>query len=183
MTDSPSKHVRADVTLTSERGDSATLHDLPVSVMQALYHEVTGKTETIKQNFSWDYTADDEDIIRLCERIVQCIEQYDFKAGDINFSIKHHDGETINCSSIEKFKQYDKSRTEPTSEIIVSIFFLISNPQYARYQNYRIDVTLSSYVLLKDTRNLRWGSPERSSAVFQIEYVDSYQSSKTGRRV
>jgi hypothetical protein len=41
-----------EMRIREKSGEEATMENLPVSVMQALYHEITGRTETIDKNLS-----------------------------------------------------------------------------------------------------------------------------------
>lgn len=163
-----------EMRLREKTGEEATVKDLPVSVMQALYHEITGRTETLERVFNDDYVFSHEDIIQGVLRLVQATQQYNVNAADAQFTIKFTSGERQTFTSLEKFKQIDINRPQVVSSCIVTISFLLATPGVGKFQNYRINFTLRS-AAENSKQAINWGIHPYASdfcAKLEIEYVD-----------
>jgi len=166
-------NLTTELRLRAKSGDETHVQDLPVSVMQALYHEITGRTETLERRFDGDYIFDHEEVSQLVQKFLQAIQQYNITGTDAQFTIKYVGGEKQTFSSLEKFLQLDSSKAEKVFSCEFIISFLLATPGLAKYQNYRIKILLRSWWLQADKKNLNWGiSGNDVSAVLGIEYVD-----------
>jgi hypothetical protein len=169
-----------DIPLTTEfrlrekAGDEATLKNLPVSVMQALYHEITGRTEVLEKSFYEDFLFHHEEIIQCVYRLLQATEQYNITAADAQFAIKFSSGEKQSFSSLEKFKQIDHARAQFTANCVLTVSFLLTTPGTRTYQNYRISVELSSVAENSSFDPKSRGVLEggHRATTIKIEYVD-----------
>jgi hypothetical protein len=162
-----------EMRLRDKAGDEATVQDLPVSVMQALYHEITGRTETLERTFSADYIFRQNDIIQVVYRLLQATQQYNVTGADAQFTVKFTSGEKQTFSSFEKFKQMDTTKATVATECLVSISFLLATPGVGKYQNYRINILLRS--VARDAQSsIVWGlhGYREESCKIDIEYVD-----------
>jgi hypothetical protein len=174
--------IKGAISLIADDGESATVNNLPVSVLQGIYHEITGKTETIKKKFRSNEYIRFVDVSQLVDLFKQTLEQYDKKSESVAISISHFGtGERLTFSSFEKFKLYDISKKEPTRSLNITFQFLIANPNFGKFQNYRINVEINSYKLWKDKKNLVYGDryfgDSENYTELQIDYVD-YMTAK-----
>jgi hypothetical protein len=76
-----------EMRLREHSGDEATLHDVPVSVMQALYHELTGRTETLSRAFKDNYIFAQSDIISLAEKMLQSLHNTTLRPPTLNLKL------------------------------------------------------------------------------------------------
>lgn len=166
----------SELTIRTKAGDEAHIKDLPAPVMQALYHQITGKREIISQKFQKDFHITREAIKDIIERIEQTLTQFNYKGANTDITIFHHGKDKISCSSLEKFMQYDSGRSDVTSAIGIEINFLISVPQVGHYQSYKVSIDITSYVLLKEDRQASYGlrnyGNNKSPIEYSIQYVD-----------
>jgi hypothetical protein len=143
------KPLTTALTMKTADGQRARLDNLPPAVMQALYHQVTGKREKLTKAYNDNYIIRHSDIKNLLEKIEQTLAQFNYQATSTNVTVFHHDGEELAYSSWEKFNQYDLTKTEPISEIILEVEFLLAVPNVGKHQSYKISVDMQSYVLLE----------------------------------
>jgi len=132
MSKKPSLPLTTEMRLQEQSGDEATIRNLPVSVMQALYHQITGRTETIHRDYSNDYKFFHDDVIQLVHKILQSIQQYNITGADAQFSVKYVTGEKQTFTSLEKFQQIDLTRAEKTEICEITIRFC-SRPQASEH--------------------------------------------------
>lgn len=176
------KHpLSTELKIRTSEGDQAELRNLPAPVMQALYHQLTGKRERNDKYFNDNYLIKSDDINNLIIKLEQTLEQFQYSAASVNFTIFHYAKDRQVCTSLEKFRQYDITRTDPISSIEIKLDFLISYKDLDQDQNYTISIVLNSYVTKKshfmsDFSSYGIGSTyrERESSCIKmsIDYVD-----------
>lgn len=163
-------------------GAEGRLHDLPAPVMQALYHQITGRREKTKQSFDGDFLIEKNSISNLIERLGQTLEQFSHKANSVEITIIHHNKDRQVCSSLEKFMQYDDERPDPIDSLNIDLSFLISAPVVGEYQSYKMSINIVSYILFKKDKYARYayfgGRNDRFCIGMEFEYVD-YVISRT----
>lgn len=164
----------SELIIRADGGEKAHIRNLPASVMQALYHELTGRTETLKKTFRDDHIITFQEIEQVCNKLNQFIEQYDVKGADFSFDVSFFGGTRQRLSSLERFMLFDVSAAEKISEIDIRFAFLLATPQVGVYQNYKVIINLRSYALHKDFTNLRFGHSRYSDETgsITIEYID-----------
>lgn len=144
--------------------------------MQALYHQLTGKKEVVFKAYNDDYIIRIDEIRDLVVRLEQTLQQYNFKATDIRFTVFHYDRDRLTNTSLERFLQYDENRKDPVKSVEIDVNFLLDATRTGRYQSYTISLQLESFVLAKSELIPRRGIGayhEGTSAVqLKVEYVD-----------
>lgn len=165
------------------REQALALDQLSPSVVQALYHELTGKTETYRQTSRKNFLITFDDLEQLRYRILQQLEHHSHLGVSISVQVEHKDDRKLTYSSWEKFKLYDTSNVSPISELTVTFEFAISVPKVeetlekARYQRYQVNVALISKIGFDIARfNIPLAKNQvlnfLPSIITNIEYVD-----------
>jgi hypothetical protein len=173
-----SNPLSTELRLRTEAGDEAQLQNLPAPVMQALYHQITGRTEKLIRDYDDHYIIRAGDIKNIIDKLGQTLQQFNYKATSTALTVFHHQREKMVFSSLEKFLQYDSTKGDPTAEITIDIGLLISVPHVGTHQNYKISIEIASYILLDETRNPKVGIGSRYDGSqdpcikLTIDYVD-----------
>lgn len=175
---SSSSGSRADITLGGDvEQQSLSVDNLPTSVLQALYREVTGKTETMTRTYKGNHIITLEDISQLCSRIDQTLQQYDVAEKTTSINVSHHKDDKLNFSSIERFKFYEIAKAKPVSSLIMSFNFLIKVPETGKHFNYKLVVDITPFVLeehedLMAQYSLPFSRLNGPPITSNVEYVD-----------
>lgn len=170
---SDSSPLSTELRLQHSTGDEANIRNVPVAIMQALYHEITGRIESIEKRYEDSYIFRPEDIINLSEKLIQNTQQYNVSGIDIKIEVKFSTSEKQSFSSLERFRMMDIARKENSSSCIIIFSFLISTPGHGQYQNYKAILELNSYILRKGYSNLNYGLLGHDESInVKVEYVD-----------
>ncbi len=129
-----------------ERGQNVLpLDSLPKPVLQELYHAVTGKTENISAILKGNVIVTANDFERLHGMLLDLLSVYDVVVDPtVTVLIKHENGKTTTYSSWARFKTFDITNYEVTSELSIRFEILIKLPQTPRPQRCIVDVNLDS---------------------------------------
>jgi len=104
-----------------------SLENLPAAARQAIYHHVTGKTETLSQHFKKNViiTANDFDHLHgmLCDQLGTLHKEY---GPTTTVEVKLADSRNMTHSSWEHYKKVSTITTEVTSEIILKMEFVLN---------------------------------------------------------
>lgn len=151
------------------------IDQLPKTALQALYHEITGKTEKLFKMWDRKVVVRQNDLTQLKEKICQQIEIHDAIGPTILVEVSHEDSESQAFSSWDKFLQYDLTRTTPIDEITIKVEFLVKLPKIDKHHRYIIEIGVRSD--LAHTPNFFADIPKRlilqlPTARCKIEYVD-----------
>ena len=163
-----------NVIVQAKEAGEAHVENVPVSVLQAIYHEVTGKTEKLSRYYSDNYIFEFDDLAQLIQKFGQQLEHYSVIGPTISVRVTHQNRESVTYSSWEKFLGYDSSRVEPVTEIYVRINFAIKLPTVTKHQNYTIGIRCQSLIAeaLDDEDDYAPFIARRNSLWAEIEYVD-----------
>lgn len=160
------------------------LNDLPVSLQlyQAIYNDITGKTEKITDTYGRYFDLTLNDIANLGQRINQFCEQFHIQDQSAAITIFHIKGSKERFSSFERLNTYNTGNTSPIERILIEINFLIVLPRAQRPQCYTVKITLASgiAILEKHKDQIPFGIPphvlvrtvQKDTAVIATEYVD-----------
>lgn len=126
--------------------------DAGISVAQAIYHHVTGKTERIFEAFSGVFKIELCHISQLHHKIAQTAQRHHQDEKNCSVDVALHKKERVRCSSYERFSQMDWKVADPVSEIVYTYNFLSHNnilPAVTdlKPENYKVVITIS-----QDTR-------------------------------
>jgi hypothetical protein len=160
---------------SSESTPAFIIENVPVSVMQALYHEITGKTENLIKLFSGSRVVRKSDIEQLCIKFRQISEQFHIVGAGGKFTVHHNDGMVNSFSSLQKFLEYDENYPTAIESVVVEFSVLIKNPINNRHYEYKIELTCRSIDMLdKALQRAQFYEEfwEENSIYVKIEYVD-----------
>lgn len=151
-----------------------------MKLVQSIYNEITGKTETISKRLKRAHEIWVADITQLDIKINQLCEQYNIVSKNCSVVIYHIDDCKEQFSSFERFNFYDSSSMSPCENIRLEYNFLILLPNTKQPQNYSIKIHLSSRVGINKKSQSEHGTPRRffrvmSSSVtghIEVEYID-----------
>ncbi|WP_137151130.1 hypothetical protein [Devosia sp. FKR38] len=162
------------IVLTSSGGEQAEIQNLPAPVMQALYHQITGKREKTVQRYDDDFIVDKKSIDQLIIKLAQTLEQFQSKAQNVSIDVFHHGRDRITHSSPAKFNHYDTSKPDPVSSVVIDASFLISAPTFGQFQSYEIQIDINSYNIMKDDKHAAYSGRGREYKEHSIEVSISY---------
>lgn len=100
-----------ELTLRTETGEEAQLYNLPAPVMQALYHQLTGKTEKLTRGYNGHYVLRIGDIKNLIEKLGQTLQQFNYKATSTSLTVFHHEREKLTLARWRNF--YNTTQPKP----------------------------------------------------------------------
>ena len=155
---------------------------LSVQEYQAIFNQITGRSEKITKGYSQAFDINFDEISQLHKKIIQVLQSYEVVAMNYSIIFYHKGEEKIEVSSLDK---YDIRINEPIESILFSYKVSIkptniSMPKFNQPQNYTISVRfVSELALNEDIVNFRKKLPyfmttfsDIESARFNIEYVD-----------
>lgn len=115
------------------KGDAGNLvipHErVPVAAYQAIYHKLTGKTETINRKYAGSFLIDAPAIESIYYKLDQTIQQYNVQAANFEITISDFDGANYRFTSFEKF-QFSNIKTliKPISGFGMELDLLVVLP-------------------------------------------------------
>ncbi|WP_156829170.1 hypothetical protein [Amorphus coralli] len=150
--------------------ENASVDKLPRSALQAIYHAVTGKTESLSKILRGNVVISAQDFNNLYERICDQLELYNVEMGPtVSVVVKHASDKSVTYSSWERFQSLRVQNHEITSEIILRLEFVITLPQAPGPQRCIINVNLdSSLPVLIDRGAEEEGGIEEISFLFLV---------------
>lgn len=167
--------------IVSQDGEVSSL---PVSmqVYQAIYNEITGKTETITDSYNNYLILELADLFQLEHLLNQFLEQYQLSAFNVAITIFHSKATKERFSSFERLKIYNVTNNSPIERISIELNILITPPKLSKPQNYKISINIVSgaTVIAKTKPDLPVGVPgmvlmravQRHAVKVEIEYID-----------
>jgi hypothetical protein len=169
---------------TNTVGDTELqIYQLPKTALQALYHAVTGKTETYSRDLKKNVIIRYSDIEKLYNQIMQQIEHYKLVASPtITIVVKQDNNKSLQYSSWERFKLFQIHDNSITSEIHIKFEFLIDLPNTNAPQRCVVNVGLDSRLPVICNKNLHddnaplqfliFLSREVPTVEISIEFID-----------
>lgn len=153
-----------------------------MQVYQAIYNDITGKTENITDEYSKNFRVSIEDLIQLKHKVSQFCEQYNVEGQNHNITIYHIKATKERFSSFERFSAYNSSNTSPIERIVIELNILIVLPKVRKPQPYKVRIALTSglAMLAKHEKDFPKNVPvnmiikaiQAESAEVEIEYID-----------
>lgn len=116
------------------------------TVAQALYHAVTGKTESMSHQISENFEFDFNSVTQLHYKLKQMCSQWTVISSNENITVRHMDDNKEVFSSYERFELYDKSRSSAIESIQYQFNVLIQLPNSDKPQPYKVEVVISSKI-------------------------------------
>lgn len=125
------------------------ISNVPTSVLQAIYHAVTGKTETYSKSLNKNVIIDFPSVENLHHQIMQQMEHYDLVSPPtITVVVQMEKKKKLQYSSWERFSLMQMNVTDITSAILLKYEFLIQIPKTLDPQRCVLNVTLDSGLLV-----------------------------------
>lgn len=164
-----------------EQEDNVVINNNAVSMklVQSIYNELTGKTESIIRRLTDSHEVAFEDIKQLNIKIEQLYEQYNIVSKTCAVTLYHVNDCKEQYSSFERFSLRDSNSINPCENVRIEYKFLISLPNTRKVQQYSIKIDLHSRVGIKKRAETEHGSAKRffrllgtTTGIINIEYVD-----------
>jgi hypothetical protein len=153
---------------------------VPIKTYQAIYNQVTGRTEQLRKRFSEHLLIEVSEIEQLNHKILQLRNVHQTVAQNTIVSIFHEQDRKEQFTSFERFLAYNAGAASPTVNVVIKYNFSIIPAGINRPQEYVITVRLTSRVAIireLEDENRHFGSyflhlAGASPAEVTIDYVD-----------
>jgi len=118
-------------------------------LIQALYHEITNKTEKIQDVYEDNLEITYENLCELNRFIEQTFTPYEVKTPSVRVRVSFEGGENLQFSSFERFSVSQTSTTKPIKNLSIKYSFLVSTATQKGlgkaendYSAYEVEITL-----------------------------------------
>lgn len=132
-------------------------HHVSMKLVQSIYNEITGKTESLTKPLKGNHILTIEDIKQLNTKICQLYEQYNVVADNCTVTVYHVNDCKEQFSSFDRFLLYDKGNMNPCENVRLVYNFLIVLPGTKKAQPYEIIIDLHSRVGLRKKAESEYG--------------------------
>lgn len=140
--------------------DIVSIESLPKTALQAIYHAVTGKTESLSKDISGNVIISSADIDRLYAMLVDQLGIHEkVIEPTVTVVVKHANDRSLTYSSWERFKKLRVNNHEITSEITLKLEFVIQLPETPQAQRCIITVNLDSSLPVIHKQEKRFPDP------------------------
>lgn len=130
---------------SNESGEALRIEQLPKTALQAIYHAVTGKTETLTKSLNGNVIVRTADIDRLFGMIVEKSGHYDLKfQPTVTVVVKCGNGKSVTYSSWERYQALRVDNHDVTSDVNLKLEFVIKLPNTDQAQRFTINVAIDS---------------------------------------
>ena len=122
-----------------------TLGELPNSALQAIYHAVTGKTESMSRDLYENVVVRFHDIKNIVSQIVDQLKIHkNICDPTITIVTKYDNEKSVTHSSWERFEKLQENHSDVTSEITIKIETVIKIPNTVSDQRITINLNIDS---------------------------------------
>ncbi|WP_417272984.1 hypothetical protein [Celeribacter halophilus] len=158
-----------------------SVDDKPVDfrTVQAIYNDLTGKTETQSVNLDYAFTIRIEDLQTLNHTVQQCADSSGARLKSCSVTVYHSNKSKDQFSSFERFNIYNFGNTSPIENILVEYDFLIQNPTSGNAAIYKVSIhTTSTFALSAQDSSLGLPPPALRKLLaisplrFKVTFVD-----------
>lgn len=151
--------------------------EISMQVFQAVYNEITGKSEKMAKDFDLNFQIDASHLNQLYSMLTQAVEQYRVVSQSCSISVYHHSYRAQHFSSFERFNIYDQTIPSPTTKVVLEFAFLLHVPKHDKPQHYEIRVELLSGITIHSdfTETVPvelWDIFPRRSGHVSLKFVD-----------
>lgn len=135
-------------------GGLIQIDKLPKTILQNIYHTVTGKTENLSKDLHGSVIINADDIDHLYAMIndQRCLYDNEFDP-TVTVVVKHATERSVTYSSWARFKALSVGDHEITSEITIKMEFVLRLPQTQGPQRCVVSINLDSSLPLIRKRN------------------------------
>ncbi len=140
-----------------EHGDSGNARPIPsannspafsIKEYQAIYHQITGRTEQIKKRYTDNVLLDMTDLEQLHHKICQLCDVHNVVASNETISVFHNKDRKEQFTSFDRFRAYNANATNPCVNVVFKYNFSIipGGLQRPHPQEYVVAIRLTSRV-------------------------------------
>ncbi|MBX9895718.1 MAG: hypothetical protein K2Y09_11160 [Nitrosomonas sp.] len=154
---------------------------VPLKVYQDVYHQVTGRTEQIRQRYSQNLLIDFSEVEQLHHKIKQLCDIHKIVASNEAISIFHDKDRKEQFTSFERFRLYNANASSPSVTVVLKYNFSIIPAGLDRPQEYVVTIRLISRIAILSkieseappfVRGGIYGFMAGNTAEVTIEYAD-----------
>lgn len=154
---------------------------MPIKLYQAVYHQITGRTEQIRKRYSENLLIEFGELEQLHHKIMQLCDVHRVVASNEIISVFHEKERKEQFTSFERFKSYNSNSSSPTLTVVLKYNFSIVPAGVDKPQEYVVSVRLMSRVAtIKEFENeappfMRgriMGIVSSNTAEVTVDYVD-----------
>lgn len=120
--------------------------EVSLKAYQDIYHQVTGRTEQIRQRYTDNLLIDFSELEQLQHKILQLCEVHNVVAQNQSISVFHDKERKEQFTSFERFRLYNSNASSPTISVVFKYNFSIIPANLSRPQEYVVTATLTSKV-------------------------------------
>ena len=161
-------------------GEGSSASRVSFQLLQSIYSELTGKSETLNKLFNVPYQFGASDIEELFHILRQTCEQYSVTAENVNIKLYHEDDSHERLSSFERYRMLSASSNSPVHIFEMTYNFLLIPSKGQHPQSYKVEIRLYSKMsLMRKLRESAERVPSELLEIFggptasvEIEYVD-----------
>lgn len=117
-----------------------------VKVYQDIYHQVTGRTEQIRQRYSDNLLIEFSELEQLHHKIMQLCDIHNIVASNEVISVFHDKERKEQFTSFERFRAYNSNATSPSVNVVLKYNFSIIPSGIQLPQEYVVTIRLTSRV-------------------------------------
>lgn len=121
---------------------------ISLKIYQDIYHQITGRTEQIRQRYTDNILIDFSEIEQLHFKIMQLCDVHTVIASNELISVFHEKERKEQFTSFERFKAYNSNTTKPTVNVVLRYNFSILLSDRKQPQEYIVTVRLTSRVAM-----------------------------------
>lgn len=127
-------------------GTGSKAASLGLQQVQQIFHEITGKTDTLSKRYQVNFKIDADDLVQLHERLRQAVEQYNVKAHNCSVTVHFIDDNRQQFQSFESFRLMSASSTACVESVHIKYDLLIIPTLTQALQTFELQIQLTSRV-------------------------------------
>lgn len=143
-----------------------------IKVYQDVYHQVTGRTEQIRQRYSNNILIEFPELEQLHHKVMQLCDVHHVVARNEVISVFHEKERKEQFTSFERFRAYNANAASPSVNVVLKYNFSIIPAGLQRPQEYVVTIRLTSRVAMVKQM-------ERDAPPFMRGRLFSYLSDNT----
>jgi hypothetical protein len=117
-----------------------------IKVYQAIYHQITGRTEQVRKRYSDNLLVDFSELKQLHHKVMQLCDIHKVIAHNETISVFHEKERKEQFTSFDRFENYNSSTTSPTVNVVLKHNFSSIPAGLERAQEYVVTIRLTSRV-------------------------------------
>lgn len=124
--------------------DTETQTPVPLQLLQSIYHELTGKTESLSKHYDEPFKFEFNDLEQLNHRLNQACEQYNINTSNMSVTVYYTNDTQETFSSFDRFRGFNAGNASPVESVLLTYNFLILLPKVKAPQSYKVTIRLVS---------------------------------------